>query len=246
MVRVQEDMESRKNNTIVVIPSYNEYRTIGDIVRNIVRMGLSILVVDDGSIDNTERIALDNGALVIRHKQNLGKGLSVRQGISYVLDKTNFEWMIIMDGDGQHHTEDIPALISATHDEEVDIVIGNRMHETTTMPSARYWANRLMSWVVSKMCRQDIPDTQCGYRLVNVAALKKLKLTSKKFDIESEMLIQAAESNMKIKSVPIQTIYGEETSRINPIRDAIKFIALILKCHFNANRLRRAKKTNDR
>jgi len=227
-----------------VIPSYNEYRTIGDIVRDIVKMGLSILVVDDGSSDNTERMALDNGALVIRNKQNLGKGLSVRQGIKYVLEKTNFEWMIIMDGDGQHHTEDIPALIKATHADGADLVIGNRMHETEAMPPARYWTNRFMSWVVSKMCRQYIPDTQCGYRLINVDALKKLKLTSKKYDIESEVLIQAAESGMKIRSVPIRTIYGEETSQINPVRDTIRFFILILKYHFNANGLRRKKKTD--
>ena len=219
-------MESTINNTIIVIPSYNEYRTIGDIVRDIVKMGLSILVVDDGSSDKTERMALDNGALVIRNKQNLGKGLSVRQGIKYVLEKTNFEWMIIMDGDGQHHTEDIPALIKATHADGADLVIGNRMHETEAMPPSRYWTNRFMSWVVSKMCRQYIPDTQCGYRLINADALKKLKLTSKKYDIESEVLIQAAESGMKIRSVPIRTIYGEETSQINPVRDTIRFFTV--------------------
>ncbi len=230
------------DNTIVVIPSYNESRTIGNIVMGVVNMGLSVLVIDDGSTDNTERVALDNGAMVIRHRQNLGKGFSVREGIKHVLKKTNFEWMIIMDGDGQHHTEDVPVLMNATREEKVDIIIGNRMLQTKTMPSLRYWTNRFTSWVVSGVCGQRIPDTQCGYRLIKVAALKKMRLISKKYDIESEILIQAAENSMTIKSVPIQTIYGEETSSINPMRDTFKFFALILKHHFNSDKSRREKK----
>ncbi|MFC1480094.1 glycosyltransferase family 2 protein [Candidatus Omnitrophota bacterium] len=224
-------MGARIDNTIAVIPSYNEAGTIGEIVQNIVRMGMSVLVIDDGSTDNTERIALDSGAMVIRHRHNLGKGFSVREGIRHVLEKTNFEWMIMMDGDGQHHTEDIPALMSAAQLEEADIVTGNRMLETKRMPVSRYWTNRFTSWVLSGMCKQSIPDTQCGYRLIRVSALKKLKLTSEKYDIESEILIQAAENNMRIKSVPIQTIYGEETSKIRPIRDTIRFFALVFRYH---------------
>ena len=83
-------MGSRIDNTIVVIPSYNESRTIGEIVRSTVSMGMSVLVIDDGSQDNTERIALDNGAMVIRNTENKGKGRSVREGFRHVLDKTNF------------------------------------------------------------------------------------------------------------------------------------------------------------
>lgn len=222
-------MESRKNNTIVVIPSYNEARTIGSIVSNIVEMGLTVLVIDDGSVDATERIALDAGAMVLRHKKNLGKGFSVRQGIRHVIEKTNFEWMIMMDGDGQHHTEDVPILMEATRAGDVDIVSGNRMLHTKSMPSLRYWTNRFTSSVISGICRQRIPDTQCGYRLVRVEALKEMKLESYKYDIESEMLIQAARRNMHINSVPIQTIYGDEKSEIHPILDTIRFFTLIFK-----------------
>ncbi len=234
-------MGSRIDNTIVVIPSYNEARTIGGIVRDIVKMGMSVLVVDDGSVDSTERAALDNGAMVLRNRHNLGKGLSIREGIKYVLAKTNFEWMITMDADGQHHTEDIPVLMKAAEEDDVDIVIGNRMLETKTMPSLRYWTNRFTSWVVSQICRQDIPDTQCGYRLFRVSTLKNMELISEKFDIESEMLIEAAEKRFKMKAVPIQTIYGREVSAIKPIRDTIKFFTLVLRYHFKVNGIRRTK-----
>jgi glycosyltransferase involved in cell wall biosynthesis len=230
-------MEARIDNTIVVIPSYNEARTIGEIVRGVVRMGMTVLVIDDGSSDMTERIALDNGAMVIRHRDNLGKGFSIREGIRHVLEKTRFEWMIMMDGDGQHHTEDIVSLMKATFGDcgEVDIVTGNRMQETADMPPVRYLTNRFMSWVISGICGQFIPDTQCGYRLIRVNALRDLTLTSEKYDIESEMLMRIAGKGGKIASVPIRTIYGEETSDIHPARDTLRFFNLILTHHLRAN-----------
>ncbi|MBD3426002.1 MAG: glycosyltransferase [Candidatus Omnitrophica bacterium] len=239
-------MVATTDNTIVVIPSFNEARTIGSIVRHIVGMGLTVLVIDDGSVDNTERAALDNGAIVIRHRRNLGKGFSVREGIRHVLKKTNFEWMIMMDGDGQHHPEDIPALMERTRSEEVEIVIGNRMLQTKTMPSARFWTNKFMSWVISGICKQQIPDTQCGFRLIKTKVLEMLKLTSQKYDIESEMLMQAAHHGMNIASVKIQTIYGEEISEIHPVRDTIRFFKLIFTHHMSPNGLRYSKKKNGR
>jgi glycosyltransferase involved in cell wall biosynthesis len=222
-------MGAKIGNTIIVIPSYNEARTIGSIVRNIVEMGMSVLVVDDGSTDATERIALDAGAMVIRHKRNLGKGNSVRQGIDYVSGKTKFEWIILMDGDGQHHTEDIMALMEGARDGETDMVTGNRMQYTENMPLVRYLTNRFTSFVVSSMCRQSIPDTQCGFRLVRTNAIARLDLESSRYDIESEMLIKAAHCGFTIKSVPVQTIYGEERSKIRPIRDTLRFFYLVLR-----------------
>ena len=216
-------------NTIVILPSYNESRAIGKIVKDIVKVGMTALVIDDGSVDDTGGVALDAGAVVIRNKRNRGKGYCVRIGIDHVMEKTNFAWIIIMDGDGQHHTEDIPALINATSEGAVDIVNGNRMFNTETMPFVRYVTNRFTSWVISRLCNQYIPDSQCGYRIVSVDCLNHLNLKSDKYDIESEMLIQAAEKNMVIKSIPIQTIYGEEKSEINKIRDTLRFFSLIIR-----------------
>lgn len=239
-------MGARADNTIVVIPSYNEARTIGGIVRDTVNMGLDVLVIDDGSSDHTERIALDNGAMVIRHTHNLGKGYSVREGIKDVLEKLKYDWMVMMDGDGQHHTEDIPVLMDATKEEGVDIVMGNRMDAAHSMPSVRYLTNRFMSWVLSCMCGQHMPDTQCGFRLIRVEALKKLSLTSEKYDIESEMLIRAAEIDMKIVSAPIRTIYGDETSEIHPVHDTIRFFSLISRHYRRSHGLFGKKKKDGR
>lgn len=232
-------MESKIDNTIVIIPSFNEAKSIGEVVRSTTELGLSALVIDDGSIDNTQRIALDNGAMVVGHRQNLGKGYSVRQGIEYVIKKTNFEWIVIMDGDGQHHPLDIKSLMDATRSFDIEMVSGNRMSQTQEMPPVRFLTNKFMSWVISGMCAQYIPDTQCGFRLIKVSALKKMKLVSTKYDIESEMLIQAAKNGIKIESAPIRTIYGEEVSKIKPLRDTIRFIALIMRFYFSGKNYRK-------
>jgi glycosyltransferase involved in cell wall biosynthesis len=237
-------MGPKIDNTVIVIPAYNEARTIGSIARDLVGTGFSVLVVDDGSQDGTEREALDNGAMVIRNKTNLGKGLSVREGAKYVIDKTNFKWIVLMDGDGQHHPEDIPSLMNAAHAGDVDIVIGNRMDETKSMPSVRYWTNRFTSFVTSRLCGQRIPDSQCGFRLVSVSAVKKMELMTDRYDIESEMLIEAARHRMKILSVPVKTIYGDEVSQVHPVHDTIRFFGLIFRHYFGEDGIRRRTKKN--
>ncbi len=225
-------MEAIIKNTIAVVPSYNEGRNIGSLVSDLLKMGLAVLVVDDGSSDNTEREALDNGAMVVRNKYNLGKGYSVRKGIEFVLGKMNYEWIVLIDGDGQHHPEDIPILMTATRNDDVDMVVGNRMLYTKNMPLVRIWTNRFMSWVISKMCGQYIPDTQCGFRLLRSSAAGKLPLETHNYDIESEMLIEGAKNKLRITSAPIRTIYGDEKSKIHPIRDTWRFGKLIFRYYF--------------
>ncbi len=166
------------SNLIVIIPSYNEARTIGSIARDVIGMGFTVLVIDDGSIDNTKGEALENGALVIKNKENLGKGGSMRRAIDHVLGKMNFEWMVLMDGDGQHHPEDINSLIKAAEENpEAGVVVGNRMDNASNMPRDRYLTNKFMSWIISLMCGQKVPDTQCGYRLIKSDVFKKITLT---------------------------------------------------------------------
>ncbi len=228
----------------MVIPAYNEARTIGRIVCDVVKMGFNVLVMDDGSTDNTEREALDNGAMVVRNKRNLGKGITIREGSRHVFEKMNYEWMIIMDGDGQHHPEDMPLFIKASQQDGVEIILGNRMKYAKNMPSVRYWTNKFTSWMVSGLCGQDIPDSQCGYRLIKLDALKKMELMTNRYDIESEIIIEAARNHLRMASVPIETIYGDEVSEIKPVRDTFKFFNLVFRHYFGKNGLRGTKKKN--
>ncbi len=214
--------------TCVIIPTYNESRTIGGLVNKIRQQNLEVLVVDDGSQDNTFQIAKDSGAKVLRNPRNSGKGASLIRGFDYAL-ANDFDAVITMDGDGQHRCEEIPYFIRLAKYSASGMFIGNRMLQTKNMPLARVLTNRFMSWLISRVAGQRIPDTQCGFRLVKKEVLRKISLQSPKFEIESELIIKAARSGFKIEAVPIQTVYHKEKSRINPLIDTLRFINFIIR-----------------
>jgi len=218
--------------TCVLIPSYNVGSIIGDVVKKIKDMDLEVIVVDDGSTDDTEKVAADSGAVVVRHAQNLGKGASLKKGFDFILRTTDFDSVIIMDGDGQHSPKDIRKFILHAREQDDDIIIGNRMDLTKDMPLVRILTNKIMSSVLSTLCKQRIPDTQCGFRLIRRGVLEKIKLESSKYDLESELLIKASRKNMKIASIPVESIYRDELSRIHPVKDTFRFLSLLLKLYF--------------
>jgi glycosyltransferase involved in cell wall biosynthesis len=212
----------------VLIPTYNEAREISGLIREIRGQGLEVLVVDDGSTDKTAEIAKESGAQVFKNKNNEGKGASLAKGFRYALDR-GYDAVITMDGDGQHLPEDIPRFIDLARTPENEVLIGNRMQATKTMPWVRIMTNIFMSWLLSAMTRQAIPDTQCGFRLIKKETLANLDLRSDKYEIESEMLIRASRLGKKIVSVPIKTVYRSEVSRINPFTDTLRFFRFVIK-----------------
>jgi glycosyltransferase involved in cell wall biosynthesis len=219
-------------NICVIIPTYNEAKAIGGIVKEIIsKRKFDVVVVDDGSSDKTGKIASDNGAVVIYNKTNLGKGFALKQGFKYALDN-GYNEVITMDGDGQHHHEDLDNFINAAQDADVAIVVGNRMLGIENMPFVRKITNKTMSSVISLVCKQPVPDSQCGFRLIKREVLEKINLKTDKYEIESELLIKAAKLNHKIKSVNIRTIYSGQKSQINPFVDTFRFIKFILKEFF--------------
>ncbi len=215
----------------ILIPAYNESARIGQVVRTIKSMGFSPTVVDDGSDDGTAKEAESNGARVIRHKQNLGKGASLKTGFEYMLNE-GYDAVLIMDGDGQHSPDNIQKFINPTSEHQNTMVIGNRMNNTKNMPLDRKVTNIFMSSIVSLICGQKIPDSQCGFRLIKTELLKNIKIQSSRFEVESEVLVKASRAGAKIHSVPIETLYGKETSQISPLWDACRFIIFLLKLPF--------------
>lgn len=217
-----------KLKTCVLIPSYNEERAIGGIIRALRARSLTVYVVDDGSTDKTAEIAAAEGAVVVRHKANKGKGASMREGFQHILKK-GFESVIVMDGDNQHEVDDIDAFMSCMERTGADMVIGNRMDDTSSMPAERIHTNRFMSGLISMIARQKVPDTQCGFRLIKTRVLESIKLESSNYEIESEMIIKAAKRGYRIESVPIKTIYEDQKSRINPVIDTLRFFYFLIK-----------------
>ncbi|MCM8773328.1 MAG: glycosyltransferase family 2 protein [Candidatus Omnitrophica bacterium] len=193
------------------------------------KYNLSVLVVDDGSKDNTYSIALNLADKVIRNERNRGKGISLKQAKQFLIENEDFDYVITMDADNQHDPADIYKFIEEAKNGEY-FVVGNRMYNPAGMPLIRVWTNRLMSWFISKIVRQNIPDTQCGFRLIRRNVLEVIDTESNKFEIESELLIKAARKGFPIKSIPIKSIYFKNhRSKIDPLIDTLRFIRFIFK-----------------
>lgn len=211
-----------------VIPVYNESKAISNVVTQVRQQNLDVIVIDDGSSDNSADIARNCGAIVLKNITNQGKGASLIQGLNYVLNN-NFDAAILMDGDGQHLPQDIPLFLQKYEATNAPLIVGNRMQNTKSMPPVRYLTNKFMSWIISKVANQDITDTQCGFRFITKDLISKIKFTTRRYETESEMLIQAANLGYKIESIPVQTVYRGEKSQINPFLDTLRFIFFIVR-----------------
>jgi glycosyltransferase involved in cell wall biosynthesis len=213
-------------NIAIVIPAHNEAQTIGPLVEAVRALGYDCIVIDDGSVDKTYALAEQAHGVVLKTTTKSGKGNALKVGFDYVV-KNGYEALIAMDGDGQHSPSDITAFVACYENTNADIINGNRMHNPQGMPMVRLATNRLMSWLISLFCRQDILDTQCGFRLIKTNVLQAIKLESSDFEIETEVLIRASKKGFKITSVEIQSIYRDEVSKIQPVRDTVRFIAYL-------------------
>ena len=209
-----------------VIPAYGEEKHIGDVVRRTRQQLDHVLVVDDGSNDQTAARAREAGAEVIVHPQNRGKGEAIKTGLRHWLDR-QFTYVIILDADGQHLPEEIDRFVNAASTLDAQLFIGTRMNDLSGMPPLRRIVNRYMSKRISRTCGQKIPDTQCGFRMLHRQLVPDVLGGADRFDYETEMLIFASRKGYRIESVPISTVYCDEVSSIHPIRDTIRFFKLM-------------------
>ena len=209
-----------------VIPAYHEEKHIGDVVRRTLKQLANVVVIDDGSTDGTAEEARKAGADVIIHERNLGKGESIKSGFRYWLDH-GASYVIVLDADGQHLPEEIVHFLDAAAATGAKLLVGTRMNNVRDMPVVRRAVNRYMSRKISRACRQEIPDTQCGFRMVHRDIIPQLLGGTERFDYETEMLIVASRAGCTIASVPISTVYSDEVSSINPVRDTFRFFKLM-------------------
>lgn len=215
-------------NICILIPVYNEAKFIAPVVAALKKKDFLVIVIDDGSSDDSALIAQKNGAEVIRNPKNQGKGASLRTGFREAIQR-GCDGVIIMDGDGQHDPNDVEHFLRRASENKDSIVNGNRMVNAHSMPLLRQWTNRFMSSLISSVCKQHIPDTQCGFRYIGKKVLQNIEFTCEDFEIETEILIKAAKKGYPIYSTSIKTIYGSEESKINPIKDTFRFIKYFLR-----------------
>jgi glycosyltransferase involved in cell wall biosynthesis len=221
-------LKASKETVLAIIPAYCEGRFVGQVVRQVFQFVQAVLVVDDGSPDNTSTEAESAGAKVIRHPTNLGKGAALKTGLNYAVS-IGAPFYLFLDADGQHDPSEIPAFMEAINRSGADLVVGNRMGNLQSMPLIRRWTNQFMSWQIGRICRVPIPDSQCGFRLARKELLPVLLAPSNRFEFESESIILAARQGFRLDFVTIRTIYTDQHSKIRPLRDTIRYLQLIRK-----------------
>jgi glycosyltransferase involved in cell wall biosynthesis len=240
MTKTERDpLAQIRSQTAAIIPAYQDEKHIGDIVRRTRERLDQVLVVDDGSSDQTAQRAREAGAEVIAHDENRGKGEAIKTGLAYWLGAANTSpptaggldrevtWVSLLDSDGQHLPEEIDRFLAAAGATQPTFLIGNRMNNLTGMPFIRRVVNRYMSRQISRLCGQEIPDTQCGFRMLNRQLVPELLGGGDRFDYDTEVLIIASRKGYRIESVPITTVYTDQVSKIRPVRDAIRFLKLM-------------------
>jgi len=206
-------MERDRSRIAAVIPAYQEEKHVGEVAQRTRAQLENVLVVDDGSTDTTAERARSSGVDVVIHPQNRGKGESIKTGLRYWLERGS-EYVVLLDADGQHLPEEISRFVdSAASESNAKIFIGSRMNDTSAMPLVRRIVNRYMSGEISRMLHRDIiPEVLSG---------------ASRFEYETEMLIIASRKGHRVASVPISTVYSDEVSSINPVRDTMRFFKLM-------------------
>ena len=216
-----------------VIPAYNAGAHLAAVIERVARYVARnrIVVVDDGSVDDTRAVAERAGVVVEAHAVNRGKGAAIRSGIARA-STLGVPYAILLDADGQHNPDEIPAFVAKARETGADLVVGNRLVNSANMPWLRLATNHVTSAVVSLLAGRRVPDSQNGYRLIRLEHFARFALTTSRYEIESEMIIRAGRARGKIASVPVQTIYGGEKSFINPFVDTYRFLRMVAKSVF--------------
>lgn len=220
------ELFANRSNVAALIPAYREEKHIFDVVRRTLAQLDHVVVLDDGSPDSTAKNAREAGAEVISHELNRGKGAAIKTGLK-ALTERGFQYVQLLDGDGQHLPEEIPRFLEEANRSRSHIILGNRMSDIEKMPFVRRNTNKFMSWQISGVCRQPIPDSQCGFRMIHRELAPLLFCETNAFDYETEMLLIASKAGYKISPVPVSTIYADEKSKIRPVRDTIRFFRLM-------------------
>jgi len=226
--RKMRQAKIEKINGLVLIPAYNEERSVASVVCS-ARTYLPVLVIDDGSTDDTAQEARLAGAMVLSNGQNQGKGAALQTGIQQALEQ-GYDFVITLDADGQHDPNEIPIFLKAYSAKQMDMIIGRR--NFSLMPTVRRISNTLGTKIFSWAAGKPIPDNQSGYRLISRRLLEVLREPGERgFEFEVEMIVSCILHGYKMKWVPIRTIYGDEKSHIHPLRHAVKFMQVSLRTH---------------
>ena len=204
-------------NITIGIPAFNEEKNIGKIIITLKKITNDIIVCDDGSSDLTKEIAEGLGAKVISHTKNMGYGEAIKS-IFNEAKKKESDILVTFDADGQHRAEDIMGLTKPIIDQQAEVVIGSRfLKNETNMPTYRKMGVKILTKVTNMSIKENLTDSQSGLRAYQKKVLQNISLTDSGMGISTEILIKSHQKKFRIVEVPVQILYGKDTSTQNPV-----------------------------
>ena len=223
--------QARPGAVAVVVPAFRAGRRIGEVVERVrtAAPGATVLVVDDGSDDDTAARALAAGAAVASHERNLGKGRALATGLEAATALEGMHFTVTLDADGQHPPEAIPALLEPLEADRADLVVGARRRDPAVMPAGRRLTNWLSSTLVSRAVGFTVPDSQSGFRAMTRAVAARVRPSGRRYEFETEFLFEAAAAGFRIAAVLVPTLYADEPSHFRSVSDTLRLARVFLR-----------------
>ena len=223
---------------LVAIPAWNEADHLGELLDSVSEIvgGRDILVIDDGSTDQSRDIARSYSVHLEVHERNRGKGACLKSALRWAR-RQQYDWILFLDGDGQHEPRFIADFIAAMQSDRFDVILGNRQARGRCMPWHRRVSNRLSSAIVSVLTFPiPVADSQCGFRGVRLQHCDPEWFKEDGFQFETEFILNLARRGLRFGEVPISTRYHSSVSRIAIVGDTIRFFRVILR-HISSGRV---------
>jgi len=220
-----------RDEYVLVIPAYNESATIRKVVQGALRNFGTVIVVDDGSSDDTAEKLSNLPVTLLQHPENLGKAASLWNGMQMALN-LGAKGVVTMDGDGQHDPADLPRLLMAAQTHPDRLVIGSRLWNRDVIPKARYRANRFANFWIAWASGQAVEDSQSGFRVYPAQLIRLCRFDLRRdqsFVFESEIIIEAARHRFLCVFLPVQTTYPENArpSHFHPVKDIVRITRMV-------------------
>ena len=221
-------MQAAAGNICIVIPTYNNAGTICDVAGCAVAQGYPVIVVNDGSSDQTATLLEQSGLplTVLNHPRNRGKGIALRTALTYA-HAQGFQYAITLDADGQHFPEDVPVLVEALSQHPGALIVGSRNLQAENMPGGNTFANRFSNFWFRVQTARSLPDTQTGFRAYPLKRLPSLKILTSRYEAELALLVFSAWKGLELVPVAIRVCYPENrVSSFRPFRDFFRISVL--------------------
>ena len=215
--------------TCIIIPTYNNERTLAEVIRSVRTVCDDVMVINDGSTDSTSQIIKEFGdsIIAIEYTPNRGKGHALKTAFREAVQR-GYDYAITMDSDGQHLVDDLPVFYQEIKQHPDSLLIGSRGMDHPNMPQKNTFANKFSNFWFAVQTGRRLPDTQSGYRLYPLAKMGNMRLITSRYEGELEMLVRSAWRNIPIVAVPVKVYYPPEGERVSHFRPARDFTRISL------------------